>query len=147
MSTFDKLLTSAAVDSLAARVTSKGTAWKPALKECDQVTSEVPLVVKPFNAAIPSNLHSLAGRRRDRMTLVGLSEKPGAWVVRCDCGNYEHRTRPNRWLSIQEADACRECRQKFFVTHGKSLGDERTDRERRAGSKGAACNSSEGTAG
>jgi hypothetical protein len=37
------------------------------------------------------------------------------WVVRCDCGKYEHRTKILRWLGTDATDLCRECRRRTRI--------------------------------
>ena len=70
-------------------------------------------------------LSGLTGRRRDRMTLVGYAAEQGSkkqnakWVARCDCGNYEYRTRVIRWLGTEAPDMCRECRTRAYKLRGE----------------------------
>lgn len=66
-------------------------------------------------------LADLIGKRRGRMVLLGLAEANGIrgrWVVRCDCGNHEYRSKPQRWLLTEADDMCNECRHRRYLIQG-----------------------------
>lgn len=69
----------------------------------------------------------LIGKRRDRVKIVGYAadqkadkdnKDPARWVVRCDCGNQEYRTRIFRWIGTNAPDMCRECRVRDYRLRG-----------------------------
>ena len=62
-----------------------------------------------------NNFVDLSGRKVGRLTVLGLHAKlPGAWVVRCSCGDFE--TRKAKAISNPEnfGDRCSKCRQLAF---------------------------------
>jgi len=87
------------VDGTARRVLGKGVEWAPNLKEQKgYVRNET--APPPMRKVVPGNL-DLTGQRFGRLVVLGLgatkNQKCGhpqaaAWVVRCDCGAFEHRT-------------------------------------------------------
>lgn len=115
------------IDRVAARVVfGRGELWQARMRPAEHTKfSAMPLPIRDFDKAVPPQIRALVGRRRDRMTLLGLAferNKKGAWVARCDCGNYEHRSRIQRWLAIDAPDACRECRCRHYAIKGRPLG-------------------------
>lgn len=112
------------VDRVAARVTRKARPehlWQPAVKEvASKAFSREVLATQPPPFAMKDEVLAEIFRlkRRDRLEVIGYSAKQppttsgqGAkWVVRCDCGNYEERTRILRWLRTEAPDMCVECR-------------------------------------
>lgn len=120
------------IDRVAARVTRAAKPedlWRPMPKQAPEmvtVATTLPTAPIPWTAtnANPA-LKALPGKRRDRMVIVGYAADQGAgdktarWVVRCDCGNYEHRTRIFRWLGTVAADMCRECRVRTYKLRGE----------------------------
>lgn len=129
MSTFDKLaLGPAAVDGTAKRVIKPASpqgVWQPELKQHSKhKLSSTALPTAPIPRAAPKALHDLIGKRRGRLIIMGYAAQQGAkeqqakWVVRCDCGNFEHRTRILRWLNTQADDMCTECQRRRYVTRG-----------------------------
>ena len=68
------------------------------------------------------------GKRRGRLTVLGYAAEqpagcaraPSMWVVRCDCGNHEHRRKVQRWLRVQADDRCAECAKRSFLLRGKT---------------------------
>lgn len=109
-----------AINATAARVikaSSSQDRWAPKPQPLQHFAeSSNVLPVAPIPRSAPPELHQVIGRRRDRLTVMGYAadqgdakDGPAKWVVRCDCGNYEHRTRILRWLGTAAADCCREC--------------------------------------
>jgi hypothetical protein len=121
------------IDRVAYRVTQTASPeelWRPMPKSLPQgmVISSNALPVKPLDwATLNSNpaLATLPGKRRDRMTIIGHAadqpgdDKPARWVVRCDCGNHEHRTKVLRWLGTNAPDMCVECRTRVYKLKGE----------------------------
>ena len=120
------------IDRAAARVTRAAKPehlWRPMPKEAPHLTPVgAVLATAPIPRAAANSrpeLQELAGKRRDRMVIVGYAADQGSqnqsarWVVRCDCGNYEHRTRVLRWLGTAAPDMCRECRNRAYKLRGE----------------------------
>ena len=120
------------IDRVAARVVRPAkpeNLWRPMPKEVPHIT---PVGAVLATAPIPwsalkstPKLRDLVGKRRDRMAVVGYAADQGSqkqsarWVVRCDCGNYEHRTQVFRWLGTASPDMCRECRNRAYKLRGE----------------------------
>lgn len=124
------------IDKQAARVIRKARpedVWIPKIKETEhQRHSQNVLPTAPIPRAA-SQMKEVLGKRRDRLTVVGYakeqnSRKPAKWVVRCDCGNFEHRSSILRWLGTDARDMCLECRKRTFLTHGEWSSREKPDR-------------------
>lgn len=120
------------IDRVASRVVRAAKPeelWRPLPKEVPHAT---PVGTILATAPIPwatlngkPELAELPGKRRGRMVIIGYadyqgSKKQGArWVVRCDCGNYEHRAKVLRWLGTDAPDMCRECRTRTYKLRGE----------------------------
>ncbi len=117
------------IDRVAARVVRAARPehlWRPMPKDAtSRAFSTIQLEVAPLPREAPKNLYDLIGKRRDRFVIVGYAKEQGApkqqarWVVRCDCGNYEHRKRILRWLGTDAQDMCAECRNRTFKLRGE----------------------------
>lgn len=117
-----------AVNATAARVIKPASAldkWAPKLKPMENYAgSSNVLPVAPIPRGMPPEMRAVVGKRRDRLTVMGYAAQQGTgangakWVVRCDCGNYEHRTRILRWLGTRCGDMCRECQRKEYIKAG-----------------------------
>jgi hypothetical protein len=100
------------IDRVARRVTKKAKPehiWAPAFTVPEQTkfSKEVlPTIQIPKSALSKTNIE-------------GSPKKNAKWVVRCDCGNYEHRCRIVRWLGTKADDACLECRERDYRKRGK----------------------------
>lgn len=86
-------LTPLPIDRLAARVMMRGEHWDIRRGQ-EHAHAETPLPTCP---ARPNEL-DMTGFRADDLTVVGKSPQKSKtdkalWVVRCNCGRYEHRTR------------------------------------------------------
>ena len=124
----DKLLQNPLpIDGVAARVTKAAKAtdlWAPKPKHQNHfVEAAEVLRTAPLPAGAARDVLSLPGKRRGRMVIVGYAAEQGAglstkWVVRCDCGNYEHRTKILRWLGTDATDLCRECQHRAYKLFG-----------------------------
>jgi hypothetical protein len=116
------------IDRVAARVTKAAKAehlWAPQPKpKSDFAESGEVLRTAPLPLGAPRELLALKGQRRGQMVVVGYAADQGIgsggakWVVRCDCGRYEHRTRILRWLGTDATDLCRECRHRTHKLRG-----------------------------
>lgn len=81
--------------------------------------------------AVPSNMPNLIGRRFGRMQAVALSVKTGggAWICRCQCGEFELRSSRSLRNPLNVNDGCHLCRRDDFHRQRMSecpaeLGDE-----------------------
>jgi hypothetical protein len=119
------------IDRIAAQVVRAARPedlWRPMPKQAPHST---PIGAVLATAPIPAEavigspkLIELAGKRRDRMVILGYAADQGSgktarWVVRCDCGNHEHRVRIFRWLGTVAPDMCRECECRAFKLRGR----------------------------
>lgn len=99
--------------------------WMPEVKPQDHVAhSKNVLPTRPIPRSA-AHMEAVLSKRRDRMVVVGYAKHqnpkaPGKWVVRCDCGNFEHRTKILRWLGTEGPDECQECRLRYWKIHGRS---------------------------
>lgn len=125
------------MDRVAARVTRPAKAtdlWAPKPKNLHQfVASANVLRTAPLPAGVPRDMRELPGKRRGRMVIVGYAADQGVglsakWVVRCDCGNYEHRTRILRWIGTDAIDFCRECQNRTYKLFGPFCPREKANR-------------------
>lgn len=120
----------APANGTAARVIGKAkeeNQWRPMPKERDNYVASsnvLPTIPLPFGSPVAA--HDLIGKRRDRLIVIGYSAEQGSkkqqakWVVRCDCGNYEHRTRIFRWIGTKAPDMCRECAKRTYILKGET---------------------------
>ena len=119
------------IDRVAARVTKAAKAedlWAPQPKpKTDFAESGEVLRTGPLPKNAPRELLALTGKRRGMMVIVGYAadqgtakhkSSPAKWVVRCDCGRYEHRSSIFRWLGTDATDLCRECRHRTHKLRG-----------------------------
>lgn len=97
---WDALAAATPNDATAARVVSPGTdPCMPAVKfPPGYFHSDVcPKLVSPLPERVQALAVEYVGERLGRLTVVGLAdirrgEKKAKWVVRCDCGAFEHRS-------------------------------------------------------
>lgn len=116
------------INRVAARVVKKAKPeelWAPKPRGADHIVESSEFIpVGPLPKGAPKELLNLIGKRRDRMVVVGYAKDQGVrsdsakWVVRCDCGSYEQRTRIVRWLGTKAPDMCRECRKRQYIKNG-----------------------------
>lgn len=121
MSANDKLLTSVPVNSVAARVTSKGVHRPEYRGGNDELFSECPVTDRFFG---PTH-QNLSGRRFGRLVVVGKAEhkkgKQGRWVVRCDCGFYCYKQTKTLTTGVsRHARMCRECAWLEYLKSGSA---------------------------
>lgn len=124
--TLAEVAAGAPVNAQSARVLGRGVHWKPALELAPTYVRDeqgVPEIRKPVPGAL-----DLTGHRFGRLVVKGLGAKkpvseykktrkksegkmagkvPAAWVVRCDCGAYEHRK--SKALRSGAAVMCSHC--------------------------------------
>lgn len=109
-----KIITSSPIDRTTARAMSGGESYEtPESAFADYVHSDTPLPIAP----VPSNAANIVGRRFGTMIVVGYAatqnpNKNATWVVRCNCGAFEHR---KARATNNPHDCCRVC------THRKQL--------------------------
>lgn len=115
------------VDRVARRVTRKAKpedVWMPSVvvPETKKFSREVLAVTEaPRNPVAQRIAHEVIGKRRDRLVVIGYAKDQGSqkqsakWVCRCDCGNFEHRTRILRWLGTADTNMCQECQKRSFL--------------------------------
>jgi hypothetical protein len=121
--TWNKVVVSAPVDSLARRVTSPGhkTTFDP-VNRGEATESETPLATfspddmlrRTIGAAarikICKVLRDLTGKRRGRLTCIGMScDFPKRWIAKCDCGFYVVRTAKALRNKKNDEDCCLAC--------------------------------------
>jgi len=110
----------------AAKVLGKGVNWTPEKKEAPTFVREIEgtlpfKIVRPWTGYAPD----ITGQRFGRLVVKGLStvqnpKKKATWVVRCDCGAWEHRK--YRTLAKPAGDAgimCSHCEYLELVKAGK----------------------------
>jgi len=124
------------VNSTAGRVAfGDGQGYEPKRKPAIAETWDAPPL--PLSKR-PDAAPDVTGQRRGYMTAFRYyhSGSSGSkWVCRCDCGRYELRN-SKRWLEKKHLpDACLVCCATFYATHGHSLGDERSEKDRKDGKK------------
>jgi hypothetical protein len=98
---------------------SKEDLWQPRPRVTNDARfSRNALPIAPLPET-KSHRHDIIGGRRGRMTIVGYAADQSVtnkhkvrWVVRCDCGNFEHRKQILRWLGTEAPDMCAECRKR-----------------------------------
>lgn len=119
----DKIITSAPLNSTAARVTGKGVHYDPTRKPLtlqaapDTRARENPIpCAKELLSAPAAILKSLQAQRWGRWTVIGyaLQQPEGknakaSWVVRCTCGRYETRSTKAIRRAVTSGDRCWEC--------------------------------------
>lgn len=122
-SSLDRVITSVPQDATAARVTSKGTHYAPAIKYGDVDHRDIrPPVILPEQMGNPQGTafaRTIIGKRMGRLTVIGLAaEQTGKaargkgnkrWVVRCDCGAYEFRKAKTITQDLDTDKMCRDC--------------------------------------
>lgn len=117
------------IDRVARRVTKKSAPenlWQPPVRIMDHNRFSREIIrTGPLPKAAPKELHGLIGKRRGSMVIIGYAEEQpkgrcsrAQWVVRCDCGNYEGRSRILRWLGTVAPDFCLECCRRAYLKSG-----------------------------
>ena len=75
------------------------------------------------------NSLDLTGVKVGRFTVIGLSMLLGRWVVRCQCGNYEHRRSKAITNPKAPGDRCSECWNLAYLKRREYLERTGSDRE------------------
>lgn len=108
MTDFTRVMSSAPVDSTAAKVMSKGVEYTPDVQLRND--SPVPIPTRP----LPENMRpgeDLTGIVFGRFTVLGMALGVlGTWVVRCTCGIYTLRRRRAISNPNNNQDRCEACR-------------------------------------
>lgn len=87
----------APLDAKTAKVLGGGVHWRPEVKAPPNYVREeegtLPTRPIPPETRLSPSFEDLTGRRFGSLVVkgLGLLSKPARWVVRCDCGAYEHR--------------------------------------------------------
>lgn len=122
----EKIITSKAINSSAAKVTSKGIHYDPHYKinEGSEVCSDLPLpIIKTPRNFYICGIGNLTGKTNGRMDCLGFFGKK-RWVVRCKCGNYTLRS-TNTIQNWSEKDCCIKCKtfevRKYYYNCNKDL--------------------------
>ena len=127
------------IDRVAARVVKKAKPedqWRPMPKTVDyhHVVPGSVLRCAPLPKTAPQSLLALVGARRGRVVVLGYAAEQldkhssARWVVRCDCGNHEYRSRILRWIGTKADDMCRECRTRIYKLRGEWAPREKAER-------------------
>jgi hypothetical protein len=102
------------VNSTAMKVTSSGYVFDPTKHGTPHngytCSDEMPTLRSGSNV-VPD----LSGRRFGKFRVIGLSDKPGRWVVQCQCGKYELRSAKAIKNPSNNQDACLHCRHETFL--------------------------------
>jgi hypothetical protein len=112
---WDAIAASASLDTTAAKVVARGTHYEPKINYANHEHWDSPPPMKPLPA--DANCPDLRGAKFGRFIVIGLGDtKRGSgsagasWVVRCACGDYEHRTKKAILNPRNIEDKCRNCR-------------------------------------
>lgn len=119
------------INRVAAQVVSKANpehVWEtaPNIEDTRTHSQNALSVCSPPAAMQKDVLAKIIGARRGRLVVIGYAKDqapnpkaPARWVVRCDCGTYEHRTRILRWIEFPGDDMCKSCMDRRYRTLGK----------------------------
>lgn len=117
---WNKFITGAPINSLAARVTGKGVHYEAKLRKEQNpaICQKEPLQTIRFNweQSSKKGFVNLTGHSNGRLDVIGYYGKPNKnqkakWVCKCKCGNYTLREAAaiKNWPSTEVKDCCREC--------------------------------------
>lgn len=121
MTDYSKFATARPVNRQAAMTLSaRGIHWKPKLKEVEHFAQHdaPPRCMDPRSLSLESQ--AVIGTSFGRFTVIGALAKENSagkrlFVVRCQCGGYEERTRKAATNPANSDDSCRECRQLAYI--------------------------------
>ena len=117
-----RVATQLPINKTAALVTGKGTHFDPVIKPSCYATTDI----RPRLRPVPKNTLDLTGVRFGRFVVVGLpADLNDRWVVKCDCGNYEHRRAKAIRNLANNVDRCNVCRKTHYILKGKDINDHR----------------------
>jgi hypothetical protein len=119
----DRIFSSVPLNSTAARVTGKGVHYDPKINYGSSVHFKAPPPMKDINKLNPKGKKDalqIIGKRFGRFTVIGLADgtnpkKHAKWVVRCDCGDYEHRSYKAVNNPENTQDRCKNCRHLAYI--------------------------------
>lgn len=126
---YDPASFGAPIDSMAARVTGKGTPDIDYSATDSQYHSHAPLPLGKPDRSQPQFV-DYTGRRRGRMRVIGYvragpNDSGARWLVQCECSMYELR-RSRALRNANQDDMCRRCnairmgqKQAHFDKHGR----------------------------
>ncbi len=99
------------INSTAAMMLCKGEQYT-SKKKGNGGDSELPIPIR----ALPWNADkTLIGKRRGKLTVLGISFKKYRWVVRCDCGMYSLRKSKSMNNENNIMDRCDTCRELLYL--------------------------------
>lgn len=121
MTDYSKFATARPVNRQAAMtLTARGISWKPQLKQADHLARHdaPPRCMETWKLSEASQ--AVIGTTFGRFTVIGALDKENSqgrrlFVVRCQCGAYEERTRKAATNPANNEDACRECRHLAYI--------------------------------
>jgi len=110
---FNRVVSATPQNQTAARVMSKGVHYEPTMAPAPHhVSTDVPLPMRDIRSTAPETqvlARALVGKIFGRLTVKGLAVGKSRWVVRCSCGQWEHR----RAKALQQGEVarlmCRRC--------------------------------------
>ncbi|MGY6352811.1 hypothetical protein ACXITX_22815 [Vibrio parahaemolyticus] len=110
------LLHTQPINKNASRVTKCGEHFAPR-KKIETLHKSVPPKIEPgIPKYVASTFQDLTGRKRGRLTVVGLLKGSlKVWVCRCDCGRYTARRAKAIKNENNIQDRCDECRHLAFL--------------------------------
>lgn len=81
-------------DAVAARLVQRETIHNRLEHESGEILSHAPLPMRRWLRSMETcpDARNLTGGVYGKLTVIGLSVRPGRWVCRCSCGYYTHRT-------------------------------------------------------
>lgn len=121
----ERLRTSVAINKQASLVVAKAWGWWNKQKNPDHLqflSSGPQVVVQPCLRSPPYNVPNMTRWKKGSLDVVGYIDNiekrrvgwsgGGNWVVRCECGRYEHRTGPQlrKKAKKEYIDACSWCK-------------------------------------
>lgn len=118
MSDFSKIITSAPVNSQAAKQMGKGVDFNP-LKKMEGTYHNMPKMRSVDSAMLKQpDFIDFTGNRFGKLKILGLldtaSSTKASWVCRCDCGMYTNRKSKSLKVAMRGGnsfvDTCDQCR-------------------------------------
>lgn len=112
---FDRLAASSPLNTTAARVVSGGENYDPKINFANHWHSDCPPKMRRIPEISLQTCGDLIGKKFGRLTVIGLADdynpkQPARWVVRCACGDYEHRSARAIRNPKNDQDRCLKCK-------------------------------------
>jgi hypothetical protein len=104
------------INKTAARVIGKGVSYTPD-KKVQTIESKNPLPIRFPTVMVARNpsFVDCTGKKRGRLTVVGMYGLGSGWVCRCDCGMYCVRRKKSILNEKNKMERCEECRHLAFI--------------------------------